>query len=116
MIQIINVKTHAEICSGLTYSGNVLFEGETVKEVLEEIKQYTNGKAGGMKFMKIDDFGNDDEHGSNAWAITINHIPYIGGWLGWENKYHGEFDNLKVKSVNVNGGWYCAYDFNIITY
>ena len=95
-----------------TNLGYATFEGKTVKEVLNEIKEFTNGNF--ISFDKCESFGNN--YGPcGAWGIYINGVPYIGTWNGWKNKYNGQYDNCKVEKVKISGGWYCAYDFYIIT-
>ena len=116
MIRTDKLKGHDAMCGGYAYSGYVSFDGVTVKEVLEEIKEYyadhaceTYDEQGRLRGKKGKDFG-------GAWGIRINGIPYLGTWLGWKNEYNHQFDDLRVKRVRANGGWYCSYDFDIETY
>jgi len=103
------VKGHHTMCAGYNYNGYASYDGRTVKEVLEEIKEYSKDKGNYIG----DGFGNPKSHHGNAWGIRINDIPYVGNWCGWENKYNHQYDNWIVTKVRVNGGWYCFYDFNI---
>ena len=106
----VNVTGHNDICGGYSYSGEASFDGKTVKEVLEEIKEFVKDKSAADIG---DGFGNPERDFCSCWGITINSIPYVGNWAGWENKYNHEFDNYIVTKVEVNGGWYCFYDFDI---
>ena len=107
-----NLKGHNELCGGYSYSGEASFSGTTVKEVLEEIKEFVKGKDAGYIG---DGFGNKDKTFCSSWGIRINEIPYVGNWAGWKNKYGHQFDDYEVEKVSVDGGWYCFYDFYIIT-
>ena len=111
MIKIINL----QFCHD-TYTGNCLFEGKSVKEVLQEIKEYTNNTEN-REFAKIGEFGNSKEPCGNHWEIIINDKEYITsrGKSWWRKQYQGENDNCEVESITINGGWYCAYDFYIKT-
>lgn len=109
MSKLVITKRYPEI-----HVGHFNFEGKTVKEVLEEIKEFTNNS--NIHFRKIEDYGNNDsDFDCDAWSITIDRIDYLGCWSNWVNKYKGQLDNKKVKEVKVSGGWYCAYDFEIFT-
>lgn len=114
MIKIINIKGHNEMCGGYSYSGDCVFDGKTVKDVLKEIKEYTNNHPS-MSFKKINGYGNDDDGFGNAWKICIEDKVYLNGWLNnhYDQQYNGEYDNNEVESIKINGGWYCAYDFHI---
>ena len=107
----LNVTGHNDMCGGYSYSGNVYYSGTTVKDVLKEIKEYAKDR----KAEYIGDgFGNKNCNSIGiCWGITINDVPYVGSWAGWENKYKHEYDDYIVTEVRVNGGWYCFYDFNI---
>lgn len=110
MIKLNNVVGHNDMCGGYSYSGKVSFEGTTVAEVLEEIKEFANNK---QAHYIGDGFGNPESKICDAWGIRINDIPYVGDWAGWKNEYRGEYDEEKVIEVRVSGGWYCFYDFDI---
>ena len=111
MIKIINLK----MCHD-TYIGECQFDGKNVKEVLQEIKEYTNNSKNG-KCAKIGEFGNDKNSIGNHWDIIINDKIYISSRSknSWRKQYQGEYDNCEVESISVSGGWYCAYDFYIKT-
>lgn len=112
MIKLIDMVGHNEMCGGYSYSGHAKFDGRTVKEVLEEIKEYSHSP----NVMNIGDgFGDPENKAWPCWGIRIDGIPYVGGWCGWKNKYHHELDDEVVRDVRVSGGWYCFYDFDIVT-
>ena len=112
--------SHNEMCGGMSYSGTASFEGKTVKEVLEEIKEFVKDKDA---HYIGEGFGNKESKGCDCWGIYINyrygfmggHITkrYVGGWVGWVNDYNHEYDDYIVTQVDVSGGWYCYYDFTI---
>lgn len=106
------VEGHNDFCGGYSYSGFASFEGTTVAEVLEEIKEFAKNKQAAYIG---DGFGNPQSKMCNAWGIKINDVPYVGDWAGWKNEYRGEYDEEKVIEVRVSGGWYCFYDFGIIS-
>lgn len=108
MIEL-NVKGHNDMCSGYNYSGTASFSGKTVKEVLEEIKEFAKGRGQDIG----EGFGTLDKSWTRHWGITINDVRYVGAWAGWKNEYKHQFDNWIVEKIEVNGGWYCWYDFNI---
>lgn len=112
----LNVKGHSEMCSGYSYSGTASFEGKTVKEVLDEIREFAKDK--NARYLG-DGFGNPKSNNYDAWKIEIDRVIYWNCWIpqNWWNygTYSKELDNLEVKEVRVNGGWYCFYDFEIIT-
>ena len=101
---------------GVTMDGFALFDGETVKEVLDEIRKYTRHK----KVAYLGNaFGNLDNINKTAaaWSISINGKTY---WTAWQHegsiaKYDHSLDNLAVKEIHVHGGWNCFFDFEIIT-
>jgi len=112
----LNVKGNNDMCGGYSYSGQVSFDGKTVKEVLDEIREYAKDKD--AKYLG-DDFGNPNSNGCDAWCIKIDDIVYWNGWApqSWVKYgvYDHSLDNLIVKNVKVHGGWYCFYDFEITT-
>ena len=92
------------------HTGIAEFEGITLKEVLEEIRQFSQGK--GCASLG-DGFGSG---GYEAWRITINGVTYWSAWQGDKcQKYDNGLDNEVVSKVKVCGGWYCFWDFNITT-
>ena len=106
----LNVSGHDDICGGYCYSGTASFEGSTVAEVLQEIREFARNRDA---HYLGEGFGNPKSDFCNAWGIRINGIPYVGDWNGWQNKYRHEYDEEKVIEVRVSGGWYCFYDFYI---
>lgn len=108
----LNVKGHNDICAGYCYSGTASFSGRTVKEILDEIREYSKDKH--AKYLG-DGFGNPNiEWG--AWSISINGKTYWNCWLNKEtHQYTHDLDNLLVDKIEVDGGWYCFYDFYIST-
>ena len=112
----LDVKGHNDMCGGYAYSGTALFEGKTVKEVLDEIREFS--KDAQASYLG-DGFGNPNSNGTDAWQIAINGVIYWTSWIvqKWDNVaiYTKDMDNLEVKEIKVNGGWYCFYDFDIIT-
>ena len=42
-------------------------------------------------------------------TITLNTNIFLNN----QNEYNHQFDNMIVKSVKVDGGWYCWYNFDI---
>lgn len=113
----LNVEGHNEMCGGYSYSGTALFEGKTVKEVLDEIREFAKDK---HAYCLGDGFGNPDSPKfGGAWMITIDGIIYWNGWIPqkwWKfGTYSKELDNIEVKEIKVHGGWCCFYDFEIIT-
>ena len=101
---------HDDICGGYSYSGTASFEGSTVAEVLQEIREFAKDKD---SLYIGDGFGRDKDGFACCWGIRINGIPYVGGWAGWKNDYRHEYDEERVVEVRVSGGWYCFYDFYI---
>lgn len=93
------------------FSGTALFDGKTVAEVLEEIKEYAKDKGDNIG----EGFGGLDKNSGHAWAIYINDCLYVSGWIGDKPNYHHQYDNELVKEISVRGGWYCFYDFHIRT-
>ena len=112
MIKLENLTLHDEMCGGASYSGKVMFDGKTVKEVLEEIKEFAKDKQ--AQYIGKG-FGNPLSKGVDCWGIRINDKNYVGGWAGWKENYDHEYDNSEVERIVISGGWYCFYDFHIIT-
>lgn len=115
MIEL-NVKGHSEMCAGYSYSGTASFEGKTVKEVLDEIREFAKDK---NAHYLGDGFGNPNSNNCDAWRIKIDGITYWNSWIvqKWDklDVYTNDMDNLEVKEIRVNGGWYCFFNFSIIT-
>lgn len=103
-------KGHNECCGGYAYSGYATFDGKTVREVLEEIREYAKDAGNDIG----EGFGKPNKKLGACWGIRINGIPYVGGWAGWKNEYQHQFDDCRVIKVLVEGGWYCFYDFHIV--
>lgn len=116
MIRIDNLKGHNEMCGGYAYGGYASFDGKTVKEVLEEIREFYSTNACETYDEQGRLWGKKGKDFAGAWGIKINDIPYLGTWIGWENEYNHQFDDLCVKSVFADGGWFCSYNFYIETY
>ncbi len=113
MIEL-NVKGHNEMCGGYAYSGHATFEGRTVKDVLQEIREFSKNEQ--AQYLG-DGFGNPNiEQTGNCWKIRVNNKTYLSGWLN-DNiiEYRHEDDEKEVEMITVNGGWYCFYDFDIYT-
>ena len=107
----LNVSGHNEMCGGYAYSGTASFEGKTVKEVLEEIREFAKNTGNDIG----EGFGKPGKDSGAAWEITINRQVYVSGWIGHEPTYNHEYDDAIVKKIRVDGGWYCFYDFDIYT-
>ena len=110
MIKLENLKRVDTLCAGATYVGKASFEGKTVREVLEEIKEYSKDKDGGDLGYG---FGNPNEHW--GWEIEINDHILLSNWIGHKPEFTYKYDDLKVISVEVDGGWYSYYNFHITT-
>ena len=112
----LNVAGHDDMCGGYSYSGLVSFDGKTVKEVLDEIREFSKDKD--AQYLG-DGFGNPSSDSCDAWCIKIDEITYWNGWAeqSWNKygTYDSSLDNLLVDKVVVHGGWYCFYDFEIYT-
>lgn len=110
------VEGHNDMCAGYSYSGLASFEGKTVKEVLDEIREFAKDKDA---HYLGDGFGNPDSKSCDAWCIRIDGITYWNNWVeqSWNTYklYDSSLDNLLVDKVSVHGGWYCFYDFDIYT-
>lgn len=61
------------MCGGYNYSGNVSFEGKTVKEVLDEIREYAKDQDA---HYLGDGFGNPNSKWIDCWFIMIDNIVY----------------------------------------
>ena len=107
----LNVKGHEEMCGGYAYSGTASFDGRTVKEVLEEIREYAKNVGNDIG----EGFGKPGKELGAAWEIRINGKIYLTCWCGHKPTYNHENDNDIVEKVKVDGGWYCFYDFDIYT-
>lgn len=112
----LNVEGHSDMCGGYSYSGLASFEGKTVKEVLDEIREFAKDK--GAHYLG-DGFGNPNSNSCDAWCISIDGITYWNNWVeqSWikYDTYDGSLDNLLVEKISVHGGWYCFYNFDIYT-
>ena len=96
----LNTTGHNDICGGYAYSGTASFDGETVREVLEEIKEYTKDKEAAYLG---EGFGNPYSKGCNCWAISINGKIYLSEWAEpkWKTAINDiqRYLDLKVKKV-----------------
>lgn len=112
----LNIAGHSGMCGGYEYSGLASFEGRTVKEVLNEIREFAKDKDA---HYLGDGFGNPNSNSCDAWCIRIDGITYWNAWApqSWNTykTYDGSLDDLLVDKVSVHGGWYCFYDFDIYT-
>ena len=54
----LNVEEHNDICGGCSYSGTANFDGRTVKEVLEEIREFAKDERAYIG----EGFGNPSKH------------------------------------------------------
>ena len=121
-MELIQDNGHNEMCGGYSYNYEITWGkyGNTIHDVLKEIKEYTNNHE---SFKKIKDFGYQKSDGRNGnWGIYINRDIYLSTWLGeneddltpWKHIYEGD-ETEEVINVTGNGGWYCAVNFNITT-
>ena len=90
-------------CGGGYYSGTASYEGKTVKEVLQEIKQYFQDKG-------------------NPWTDNSYYFVSIDGYtvIGYDYWSRGEYDPKRddekiVDHVNVVGGFWADFNFKIWT-
>ncbi len=112
MIEIIDVEAHNTMCGGMTYLGTASFEGRTVKEVLDEIREFS--KNNNANYLG-DGFGNSDNK-NDAWSISIDDNIYWSSWVNVKPKeYNHTLDDLEVEKINIDGGWHSFYNFNIYT-
>ena len=112
----LNISGHNGMCAGYEYSGLASFDGKTVKEVLNEIKEFAKDKDA---HYLGDGFGNPNSKSCNAWCIKVDGITY------WDSRapqswntygiYDRSLDSVLVNKVLVHIGWYCFYDFEIYT-
>ena len=102
------------MCGGATYVGHAKYDGETVKEVLDEIREFTKDKRAAYLG---DDFGNpivSKYSAYSGWAVYINDDCYWSGWMNVQaKKYNKSLDKWIVDDVFIDGGWYSYYDFTI---
>ena len=91
-------------------AGIAEFESITLKEVLDEIRQFSQSRSCASLG---DGFGSG---GVEAWRITINGVTHWSSWQGDQcQKYNEELGDEIVATVKVRGGWYSFWDFNITT-
>ena len=111
-MEVIQKSGHNEMCSGYSYDYEVKYSGHILKEVLEEIKEFTNND---KRFVKIDEYGYAPNISCGAWAIYIDNKIYKSAWnkQSWHKYYTDEIAYQPVASVKGRGGWYCAIDFYI---
>ena len=112
----LNVQGHDDMCGGHSYDGYASFEGKTVKEVLDEIREFAKDKDA---HYLGDGLGNPNSNSCDAWCIRIDDVVYWNSWVknSWNTykEYHSILDDLLVDKIFVHGGWYCFYDFEIYT-
>lgn len=115
MIRIVKTGECGEMCGGMAYRGYAEFDGKTVREVLDEIREYA--RTGACKPTK-NGWGNPEWEYKpcGGWSVSVDGKLVASGWANrWEPEYDGSKDNAKVKRISIYGGWYCDYDFNIVT-
>ena len=121
-MQVIYTGTHPEMCSGESNSYKIVFDAinPTVKDVLQEIKEYTNKDS--MFQYLADGYGCKDNRCCGCWGIYIDNKIFISGWAGedrknpntWKDFYEGN-QQEEVISCYGDGGWYCGINFYITT-
>lgn len=121
-MEIIKKGEHNEMCGGYSYSYEITFGkyGNTLKDVLKEIKEYSNEHS----FGRLGDFGNPNvDIDGRAWGIYVNGAIYISSWLSerspedapsWKHFYEGD-ESETVTSIYGDGGWYCGINIHIDT-
>ncbi len=108
----LNTTGHTDLCGGYSYSGTVSFSGTTVAEVLQEIREFSQDKQ--ARYLG-NGFGNLKSEGCDNWRIAINDSIFLTSWNNEHPDYNGYYDTFPVDRVEVYGGWYCFYNFTIIT-
>lgn len=107
MLNLDNLVWHGNVQQP-SESGYATFNGTNLKEVLDEIREYSKDK----KCYDIGDgFGNPNysykDFGGGAWEIYIDEVPY---WSCYSEanckKYDSSLDDIKVKEIWVDGFWY----------
>lgn len=122
-MKIIEIGGHNEMCGGYSYDYEITFGkyGNTLKDVLKEIKEYTNEHS----FGRLGDFGNPDvDISGRHWGIYVNGDIYISSWVGegqraskqktYKSFYKGDESEI-VTSICGDGGWYCGINIYITT-
>ena len=97
-MEVIQKSGHNEMCGGYSYDYEVKYSGHTLKEVLEEIKEFTNND---KRFVKIDEYGYAPNVSCGAWAIYIDNKIYKSAWIKqpWHKYYTDEITYQHVASV-----------------
>lgn len=91
--------------------GEARFEGKTVDEVLDEIREYSHKK---NACYIGDGFGNEGAPDFCAcWAVYVNDEVVASNWLNHTPNYKGDKGGWIVDRVTYDGGQYCWYDFRI---
>ena len=122
-MKIIEIGGHNEMCGGYSYDYEITFGkyGNTLKDVLKEIKEYSYEHSFGC----LGDFGNPEiAIEGKYWGIYVNNKIYISGWAGenknnakrslWKTFYEGDESEV-VASIRGDGGWYCGINIYITT-
>lgn len=120
-MKIIEIGGHNEMCGGYSYDYEITFGkyGNTLKDVLKEIKEYSYEHS----FGHLGDFGNPDiDIDGRHWGIYVNGDIYISSWNGegqraskqknYKSFYEGDESEV-VASIRGDGGWYCGINIYI---
>ena len=70
---VVEIAEHNDLCGGLSYTYHVEYKSKVVKDLIEEIKEYT---ASDERFRKVGSFGCDPAHNCNDWSIYINEYSF----------------------------------------
>ena len=109
------------IKSDYSHDYKITYTSKTVREVLEEIKEYTNHD---KRFGRLREFGHPESpRFGNCWVIYINNKIYLSCWVGespdnlslYKEMYDEADLDKKVSFITGNGGWYCGININIYT-
>ena len=122
-MEIIKKDEHNDMCGGYSYYYEITFGkyGNTLKDVLKEIKEYSYK----YSFAHLGNFGNPNVNITcRHWGIYVNGDIYISSWEGerspkdapsWATFYEGD-ESETVMSITGDGGWYCGINIYIKTY
>lgn len=108
-------KKYADMGGGENNIGYATFkEGSTVKDVLEEIRKFSQEQHRAKPRQIASGFGVNG--GTENWAIYIDDELYCSSWgESWRKTYYGGKEDRIVEKIEVDGGWYSWYNFNIVT-